>query len=312
MKKSVVILSHCNTQEKLKILQDNIFKLKNNFSLDIILTSHISLPQDIVDSVDYFVYDKSNPILGWPQRGMFFWKVYETSLHKAYLNYIHPDYGWTVFNQINLGGSIALSKQYDLNYFINYDLNIDSNVEEILNNNKLEANFFKSINFEKAIMNPSLLLFKINKFQLQYILNTISINGYCSDHITPEQYLNKLIKNLEFTQPEYYISDQIDFFDKKGFKVSNSVYSNFDYFVTDFDFTEWYQHDKGDLYLDSTYFYNIIEPITIKYKNTLQTLNPGENYNIKSSECYYDNNGSWELLFNSNKDRKQYISLIEK
>ncbi len=126
-------------------------------------------------------------------------------------------------------------------------------------------------------MNPSLLLFKINKFQLQYILNTISIDGYCSDHITPEQYLNKIIKNLEFTQPEYSISDQIDFFDKKGFEVSNSIYSNFDYFVTDFNFTEWYQHDKGDLYLDSTYFYNITEPITIKFKNTLQTLTPGEN-----------------------------------
>ena len=54
MKKAVIILSHCNTEEKLQVLKNNISKLKSNPNLDIILTSHISLPQEVVDSVEYF------------------------------------------------------------------------------------------------------------------------------------------------------------------------------------------------------------------------------------------------------------------
>tara|TARA_R110000822_G_scaffold105000_1_gene232255 strand:+ start:298 stop:1236 length:939 start_codon:yes stop_codon:yes gene_type:complete len=312
MKKAIIILSHCNTKEKLQVLKDNISKLKTFQNLDIILTSHISLPQEIVDSVEYFIYDKSNPVLSWPQRGMFFWRRFNTPTHEAYLNYIQPDYGWTVFNQINLGGSITLSQNYNISYFINYDLVIDSNVEDIINDNTQDSKFFKSKNYQEDIMEPSLLLFKVNKPHLNYLINNISIDKYCEAHHTPEQYLNTIIKDLEFTKPDYFISDQIDFFNEKGFEVNNSLHSHFNCFVTDFDFTQWYQHDKGDLYLDSTYFYNITEPITIKYKNTTQTLLPGENYNIKCSECYYNNNGKWELLFNPNTNKKQYISLHEK
>ena len=310
MKKAVIILSHCNTEDKLQVLKNNISKLKSNPNLDIILTSHISLPQEVVDSVEYFVYDKSNPILSWPQRGMFFWQRFNVKNHDAYLNYIQPDYGWCVFNQIQLGGSIALN--YNISYIMHYDLVIDPNVEKVLSNNTPEANFFQSKNYENKIQNPSLLLFKINNHQLQYLLSNISIDSYCSADTTAEQYLSTLIKNLEYTIPDYFIFDEINFFDEKGFEVNNSPYSHFNCFVTDFDFTQWYGHDKGDLYLESTYFYNITEPITIKYKDITQTLYPGENYNIKSSECYYDNNGNWELLFNPDINKKQYISLHEK
>ena len=308
MKKAVIILSHCNTEEKLQVLKNNILKLKSNPNLDIILTSHISLPQEIVDSVEYFIYDKSNPILSWPQRGMFIWQRFNIETQDVYLNYIQPDYGWCVFNQINLGGSIALN--YDISYVINYDLVIDSNVEKILNNNIPEANFFKSQNYEGKIQNPSLLLFKVNKQQLQYLLDNISIDGYCSKHTTAEQYLDTLIQNLEYTTPDYFLFDQINFFDRRGFEVSNSPDPNFDCFTTDFDFTEWYQNDKGEIFLESTYFFNIKKPIEIKYKENIQTLQPNENYLIESSECYYKENNSWVLLSNPDPYKKQYITAI--
>tara|TARA_R110000751_G_scaffold94680_3_gene184826 strand:+ start:292 stop:1209 length:918 start_codon:yes stop_codon:yes gene_type:complete len=302
MKKAVIILSHCNTEEKLQVLKDNISKLKSNPDLDIILTSHISLPKEVVDSVNYFVYDKNNPVLSWPQRGMFSWKEY----NKIYLNSIQPDYGWCVFNQIKLGGLMALD--YDTSYIINYDLVIDLNVNEILNNNIQETNFFQSKNYQGEVQNPSLLLFKVNKPHLQYLINNISIDDYCNSHKTAEQYLNTLIQNLEHTIPDYFVFDQIDFFDKQIFKLSNSIYSHFDYFVTDFDFSPWYHNDKGEFIPESTYFYNIKESITIKYKDIIQVLSPNQNHLIKSSECYYKQGNDWILLNNPTPNVKQYIT----
>lgn len=302
MKKAVIILSHCNTEEKLQVLKDNISKLKFNPDLDIILTSHISLPKEVVDSVNYFIYDKNNPVLSWPQRGMFSWKEY----NEIYLNSIQPDYGWCVFNQIKLGGLMALD--YDISYIINYDLVIDLNVNEILNNNTQETNFFQSKNYQGKVQNPSLLLFKVNKPHLQYLINNISIDDYCNSHKTAEQYLNTLIKNLEHTIPDYFIFDQIDFFEKQIFKLSNSIYSHFDYFVTDFDFSPWYHNDKGEFIPESTYFYNIKELITIKYKDIIQVLPPNQNHLIKSSECYYKQDNDWILLNNPTPNVKQYIT----
>lgn len=303
MKKAVIILSHCNTEKKLQVLKDNISKLKLNLDLDIILTSHISLPQEVIDSVDYFIYDKNNPVLSWPQRGMFSWKEY----NKIYLNSIQPDYGWCVFNQIKLGGLMALD--YDISYIINYDLVIDLNVNEILNNNTQETNFFQSKNYQGEVQNPSLLLFKVNKPHLQYLINNISIDDYCSSHKTAEQYLNTLIQNLEYTIPDYFVFDQIDFFGEQIFKLSNSIYPHFDYFVTDFDFSPWYHNDKGEFIPESTYFYNIKESITIKYKdNAFQVLSPNQNYLIESSECYYKQDNDWILLNNPTPNVKQYIT----
>ena len=94
MKNIVLIQSHCDTEEKLDYLKKNIEKIKK-FDLEILLFSHIPLNQEVIGMVDYFVFDKSNPIL-WDERRHYFWWVdngykLETTI---------PDYGWTVFNQI--------------------------------------------------------------------------------------------------------------------------------------------------------------------------------------------------------------------
>ena len=52
MNKNILIIqSHCNTEIKLKVLSDNLEKLKN-FDLDILLFSHIPLPEEITKKVN--------------------------------------------------------------------------------------------------------------------------------------------------------------------------------------------------------------------------------------------------------------------
>jgi hypothetical protein len=69
----IIILSHCDSREKSEILIDNIKKLKTQ-NFDVLLLSHIPIPSSIQQIVEYFIYDKSNPIINWPDRGMVFWK----------------------------------------------------------------------------------------------------------------------------------------------------------------------------------------------------------------------------------------------
>ena len=69
----IIILSHCDSKEKIEILTDNIKKLKTQ-NFDILLLSHTPIPSHIQQMIEYFIYDKSNPIINWPYRGMVFWK----------------------------------------------------------------------------------------------------------------------------------------------------------------------------------------------------------------------------------------------
>jgi len=72
-KNLIIILCYCDTQEKLDILQNTISILKDNFN--ILVSSHSSIPTSIQSQIDYFIYDQSNPILRFPERGMKFWKT---------------------------------------------------------------------------------------------------------------------------------------------------------------------------------------------------------------------------------------------
>ena len=312
MKRSVVIFSHCNTEQKISVLRNNILKLKSYSNLDIILTSHISLPQDIIDSVEYFIYDKSNPILNWPQRGMFFYKIFPMGNSKVYLNYIQPDYGWTVFNQLLLGGNLSYLKQYDITYFMNYDLSLDSNLDSIFSSQDQQSYFFSVKNWHDSTIFPGLILFKVNKSQLFHILSNTTLENYCKDGI-PEHFLSDIIQDFDYIHPEYNITDQIDYYDKNNYYTNNSnpftdsIYPEFDYFMSNYDFTKWYCNDKGKMYLNSTFFFNIKEEITIKVDNIEQVLKPGVHYIFNSTNIRYKEAN----LINKFDNKQQYISVIE-
>jgi len=128
MKKIVLIQSHCDTPEKLECLKDNLIKLKK-FNVDILVFSHIFLPQEILELTDYFIFDKSNPIL-WEEKRWMHWK----NIENLKLIQINPDYSWTVFNQIIKSGNFALNLNYDYYYIFCYDLLITPIVEDSLIN----------------------------------------------------------------------------------------------------------------------------------------------------------------------------------
>ena len=214
MKNLVVITSHCPTEEKQKVLRDqlNLLKLQN---IDILLFSHVTLPQEIISLSDYFLYDKSNPLLHWPEKGQILWNKITNDNQLYELKSIYPNHGWTVFNQIIKASNFALPLDYEYYSFINYDLRMDLELIKSLNNpthnNILTSSFIDGIINEKRM--PGLLFNILSKKSLTQLLPLIEreIYSYGLQIILPnsaertfqqfddaEQYYNHLINNFSY------------------------------------------------------------------------------------------------------------------
>ena len=219
-KNLIIIQCHCNTEEKISVLEKNIKILKNQ-KFKILVVSHIPVNQTIQDKVDYFIYDKSNPILHWPDRGMIHWmKIDFDKTYKA-INVLF-DFGWTSLNQILLAGNLGLSLDFDYYTFINYDIQITDNIIEAIQkpvpllSSKVVDNRVKN-NFRF----PSLLFNIFSKKNLQRVLPLFSkkkyIKGYYNKegktilYRDAEEYFGDIIKNFHYVTFKDEIQDLIKF-----------------------------------------------------------------------------------------------------
>ena len=136
-KKVALISSYCENEEKIKVLQETIQKLKEN-NLDVILISPLILPEKIINACDYFFYTKDNEILLWPVKVQMYYNYWKLDEEK-YLIIKEPskDYGWAGLNQVKKLTEIALSFDYDYFYHLIYDLEIDENVTSVIQIQKL-------------------------------------------------------------------------------------------------------------------------------------------------------------------------------
>lgn len=127
MKKVALISTFCDNQEKLDILERNI-KIVKSHNIDVIVISPFYLPQNIVESCDYFFLTKDNMVFQWPERAMFYWSIvcYHNKSYK--LSTTYADYGFAGLYQVKQLSEVALNLGYDQFYHMIYDLKIDDNV----------------------------------------------------------------------------------------------------------------------------------------------------------------------------------------
>ena len=227
-KNLIILLSHCDNEEKLRVLEDNIQKLKSN-GFDILLTTHTPLPPNIQSQVEYLIYDKSNPILYWPQRGMTYWKNFSHGSQSLKLVNILPDYGWTAFNQLLTSSHLGLSLDYTHYTFINYDVILTPLLIETL---KLPQDFVTSKVYakenEKGFRFPSFMFNILSKENLKKLLPLISKEQYINGSITTEHhdfkdaetYLGHLISVFNYDIHPEVLKDQIEYGDKDPFDFS--------------------------------------------------------------------------------------------
>lgn len=121
MKECFAITSYCNSNEKIKILNNTIDNLKL-FNIDIILHTHIPLDSEIQKKVNLYYYSSDNPIL--PRYNLFWYDVYNFRLeYKKY------DVAFAVMKQWK--EIINIAKDYDVIHFINYDINISQEIYDL-------------------------------------------------------------------------------------------------------------------------------------------------------------------------------------
>ena len=124
-----IITSHCDTLDKIDLLKGLIKQLKN-LNIDILLYSHLPLETSIQQEVTYYIYDKDNPVLYWPERGWSIW--FEVIKDSVRLESMLPDYGWAAMDQMKKAANFALPLKYDYYSFIPYDVILTPELDSCL------------------------------------------------------------------------------------------------------------------------------------------------------------------------------------
>lgn len=184
----VSILCHCNTPEKEELLRKNITDIKKE-GHDILIVSHIPIPYELQDMVEYCIYDKSNPLITYPDRGMVYWQYRTINNKKIKMQNIMSDYGWTVLNQILNVSRFALPLDYTHYSFINYDALL---TEGVLHELRQPADFVtskvKDDRSDDGYRYPSFMLNILTKKNLQRLLPLIDKEDYmCDTHLFIEK-----------------------------------------------------------------------------------------------------------------------------
>ena len=121
MSEIVAILSHADTTDKIEILKKCLFEMKKQ-NYKVLLSSHIEVPDDIKEQLDYFVYDKENPLIlnrEFPNMAhIHIWQNYPGYNQTYSLDYNHS---YAVLKLIKNSLAIANINGYEKIHFVNYD-----------------------------------------------------------------------------------------------------------------------------------------------------------------------------------------------
>ena len=269
MKKCVIILSHCDTQEKKEVLVQSLEILRSIGNFDIILTSHIPLPEEIISQTDYFIFDKSNPILKWPRRSMLFWKkVWHNNTSLKLFRGVN-DYGWTPLNQIKKGGMLGLSINCSHYYYVNYDLQFTEEVINFIKNDKSKNSILFEATDGDTSHNPGMLLFKLNSRDNGYVVNRLSFDDYLyGDHA--EDYFESVLKKIDFETSPIITKDRIQI-DEKIDIFNNSTDESYKYYVSNI-------RHRLNTFPKHILFWEIKKDLLINLDNELKIIKKGETY----------------------------------
>tara|TARA_R110000803_G_scaffold130455_3_gene197794 strand:- start:854 stop:1792 length:939 start_codon:yes stop_codon:yes gene_type:complete len=213
------ITSHCDNNDKLELLKNNINILKTN-GFQVLVSSHIPLDEEILKSIDYFIYDKSNPILYYPERALKFWKTVWVSGRFWELKTYLPDYGWTVLNQFKKISAFCKTLDYSKFTIINYDVKIKPGML-----GEFDGNVLSTVKWRDGKTRfPSLIFFSLVRDDFFEFTDRINRKKYAKTKRDTETYAGTLLFDLN-AKMEVYEDDVEDFVDFKIIK-DDSIWSS--------------------------------------------------------------------------------------
>lgn len=234
MKRLVLISSYCDTEQKIKVLKNNLEIIKSQ-GLDVMLNSPISLPSEVIDMCDFYIQTKENPLLDWPQKSVMSWVKYFCIDKEIKIKRSLVDYGWAALYQTKKLSEYALTFDYDRYYHMIYDTIIDDTVLSTLSSEKI-CSFFP---FHEH--NVSLHLIALDRENLHNFSKFITLESYTKFNCIVENWLYDVIinSNMNYTIEVDKVDDSIlfhrelnlfDYSDIYGLKffISKDVFENKD------------------------------------------------------------------------------------
>lgn len=187
-KRVVLISSYCDTEEKIRVLENNIRTIKGH-NLDVMLNSPIPLPSDLINMCDFYIQTKENPLLTWPEKSVMSWAKYVDENKEITVRRCTVDYGWAALYQTKKLSEYALTYDYERYYHIIYDTIIDDTVISTFLSDK-KCNFYP---FHEH--NVSLHLIALDKENLLNFLQYITFKSYSDFDCIVENWLYDVLIN---------------------------------------------------------------------------------------------------------------------
>jgi len=294
MKKVALISSYCDNDNKVKILKENILKLKD-LGLDVFVISPINLSTEIIDICDFVFFTKENPLLLWPIRSFTFWKTVYTKDGWIMLHHNVADYGWAALNQVKRMSEIALHYDYDLFYHIIYDLDIDEKVvSEILNNHVNLIHPRINPKNPKELWEATLHFMIFDKVTMKKIVDKIDLKTYLDSNGVAEGQALKWASEIPLKIVEHPVKDRVYYWEDKDFfdYSKNNRYKFF--FSKNTDSEIWIGEPPKKDFIDGNLkiiFYDIKDKTDI----VLKINDKQYSYTISESIVFYIDQNSKEI-----------------
>lgn len=117
MKSLILILAHAPTKDKQKLLKTCIERFRQaTDQFDIMVSSHTPIPEDIIQSVDYYVYDKDNRFSNGG--GTILTRSVPGVVVRIFSRYTHQ---YPIMRLFRNGLAVAKENEYDFFYETDFD-----------------------------------------------------------------------------------------------------------------------------------------------------------------------------------------------
>ena len=188
MKELFAISYYNSTNQSLNFLRELVLKIKSN-DKNFIISGHSSIPQDIIDLSDGYLYDKENLLIKREKNGSSSWVSLQDGsiLHSPYFGYTSQDNHCpacikNVINMLNYGYGLG----FNLIHVIDYDVMFDDFIEFDINNKLMESSDYNVIMYKNDQLFGPYVTYKIEKyidrFNLDILLEKLEKSqGQCEE-----------------------------------------------------------------------------------------------------------------------------------
>lgn len=203
--KLLCITSHCTDKDRITTLESNVRLLKNE-GYDVLLFSHLTLPESIITLVDHFVYNKDNQVLGYPEIYQINRNIIQVDNNRVQLTRFTDTVHWAYLNQLKHIGRYCKYLNYKHYVFINYDVEITDDMLQYIEHQNYNFKGVQRIDPNKSETSPSNLFYQLCKDSLAAITRNINKEQFIDRGINnSEGYLEWLIGELNISYKTYPI-----------------------------------------------------------------------------------------------------------